>query len=374
MKMKTKVSVSLDPELSKAVLQVARELADSDARLIIYFASSSFAPVALAQQMSAAFPGIPTVGCTTAGEMVSGRMLQGSLAAMALGSELVARVDARLVSHLAEDTRGGVAKAFADFSRFFGRDVGALDPERYVGLVLADGLSGAEERLMDAIGDRTNVSFVGGSAGDDLKFQQTRVFLGATAASNAAVLVLIEPAAPFQIVKTQSFRVLPTRLVATKVNEPMRRVIEFNGEPAALAYARAVGVPVEQANTRFMTNPLGLLAGDEVFVRSPQRIDGGSIYFYCSVIEGTELALLESTDIVADTQKAVAAVQDASAVLDFCCILRTLELREKGRCDHYASIFARTPTLGFSTYGEEYIGHINQTSTMLVFRSRQGNS
>jgi hypothetical protein len=164
--------------------------------------------------------------------------------------------------------------------------------------------------------------------------------------------------------------VLPTKLVATKVNEPARRVIEFNGEPAAAAYAKAVGTSVDQASGRFMTNPVGLLAGSEVFVRSPQRIDSGSIYFYCAIHEGAELALLESTDIVADTERTIAAVPDALAILDFDCILRTLELRQKGLCDRYGSIFARTPTLGFSTYGEEYIGHINQTSTMLAFRSR----
>ena len=368
--MKTKLAVSLNPELSKAVSEISRGIADRDARLVVYYASTTYDPVPLAQQMALAFPGIPTVGCTTAGEIVSGRMLQGSLVAMALGSELVARAEARLLTQIARDTRGAVAAALADFSRAYGRGIGQLDPERYVGIVLADGLSGAEERLMDALGDQTNVPFVGGSAGDDLKFQKTRVFLGPDAVSNAAVLVLIEPAVPFQIVKTQSFRALPKRLVATKVNEPMRRVIELDGEPAASAYARAVGLPVEQAQTRFMRNPLGLLAGDEIFVRSPQRIEGGSIYFYCAILEGTELALLESTDIITDTQNALAAVKDAAAILDFDCILRTLELRDKGQCDRYAGLFAKTPTLGFSTYGEEYIGHINQTSTMLVFRSR----
>ena len=368
--MKTKISVSSNPDLGKAVAEVVRDIADKDARLIVYFASTAYPPTLLAPAMAAAFPGVLTVGCTTAGEIVSGRMLQGSLVAMALGSDLIVRAEARLLSRVAEDARAGVAAAFSELSRSFGYDVGKMDPERHVGLILADGLSGAEERLMDAIGDGTNVSFVGGSAGDDLKFQQTRVFLGGSAVSDAAIVVIIEAAVPFQILKTQSFRVLPTRLVATKVNEPMRRVIEFNGEPAALAYAKATGVRPEQANARFMTNPLGLLAGDEIFVRSPQRIEGGSVYFYCSIVEGTELALLESTDIIADTQKEVASVKDALAILDFDCILRTLELREKGHCDRYASIFAKTPTLGFSTYGEEYIGHINQTSTMLVFRSR----
>jgi len=368
--MKTKLSVSTDPVLRNAVAQVARELADGDSRLIVYYASPSYEPAALAQQMAAAFPGVPIMGCTAAGEIVSGRMVQGSLSAMALGSELVVRAEVRMVSHVAEDARGGVTSALADLARAFACEVSDMDPDRYVGLILVDGLSGAEERLMDAIGDRTNVAFVGGSAGDDLKFQKTLVFVGPNAASNAAVLAIIEPAVPFQILKTQSFRVLPSKLVATKVNEPMRRVIEFNGEPAAAAYAKAVGLPIEQASTRFMTNPVGLLAGDQIFVRSPQRIEGDSIYFYCAITEGAELSLLESTDIVADTEKIVASVPDAAAILDFDCILRTLELRQKKLCDRYGSLFAKVPTLGFSTYGEEYIGHINQTSTMLVFRSR----
>jgi len=50
------------------------------------------------------------------------------------------------------------------------------------------------------------------------------------------------------------------------------------------------------------------------------------------------------------------------------CILRTLELESKGITEAYGKLFTDIPTIGFSTYGEEYIGHINQTSTMLVFK------
>ncbi|MGP8246040.1 MAG: FIST N-terminal domain-containing protein [Bryobacteraceae bacterium] len=59
-------------------------------------------------------------------------------------------------------------------------------------IVLMDGMSGAEEGLMEKIGDRTDLFFVGGSAGDDLKFQNTQVMADGKAYTNAAVLLTLE--------------------------------------------------------------------------------------------------------------------------------------------------------------------------------------
>jgi hypothetical protein len=93
--------------------------------------------------------------------------------------------------------------------------------------------------------------------------------------------------------------------------------------------------------------------------------------FYCKVSEGMTLTLLESMDIVTDTKAAVeeklTEMGKISGIINFHCILRTLELESKNRTNDYARIFADIPTIGFSTYGEAFLGHINQTSTMLVF-------
>jgi hypothetical protein len=107
----------------------------------------------------------------------------------------------------------------------------------------------------------------------------------------------------------------------------------------------------------------------EPFVRSPQRVQDESIIFYCQIREGAQLRILEAADIVAGTRSAVQAqneLRPIAGLIDFDCILRTLELRAEQRCSEYGAIFEKIPTVGFSTYGEEYLGHINQTSTMLA--------
>jgi hypothetical protein len=85
-----------------------------------------------------------------------------------------------------------------------------------------------------------------------------------------------------------------------------------------------------------------------------------------------ELHVLNATDIVEDTRAALASKKRdlgrIRGLLNFNCILRTLQLRAENRCDEYGSLFSEIPSVGFSTYGEEYLGHINQTSTMLLFR------
>lgn len=84
------------------------------------------------------------------------------------------------------------------------------------------------------------------------------------------------------------------------------------------------------------------------------------------------LSLLESKNIVEDTQAAITKKQQEmptiTGIVNFHCILRTLELENKNQTTAYGNIFKDIPTIGFSTYGEEFIGHINQTSTMLIFK------
>jgi hypothetical protein len=98
-----------------------------------------------------------------------------------------------------------VSAACRGFEARLGVRMAELARDRWAGFVFTDGLSGAEERVMDRLSDATNAAFVGGSAGDDLAFKVTHVCANGEAASDASVLALFEARRPFEIVKTQSF-------------------------------------------------------------------------------------------------------------------------------------------------------------------------
>ena len=352
------------------VEEIKTRLRDTDTRFLIYFASSEQDQSRLAKAMHEAFSPADVIGCSTAGEIVSGKMLKGSVVAMSLSKEEIHDVKVEVVSNISDGV--DISPNFSAFEEYFGEPMDTMDFRKYVGIVLVDGLRGTEENLMDSIGDQTNVIFVGGSAGDDLNFKTTHVYKNGESLTNAAVLALLQPAKGFDFIKTQSFTPLDKTLTVTKANQSAREVIEFNGKPAAEAYAESLGVSPAEAPNLFMTNPVGLLIDGEPYVRSPQQINNNTMAFYCNVLEGMELAVLKSTDIVKDTREAVNRKEQElgsiSGIINFNCILRTLELENKGQTENYGKIFSKIPTIGFSTYGEEYLGHINQTSTMLAFR------
>lgn len=356
-------------KIDAAIEEIKNKFSGFDAKMILFFASSNFDPERTAAKFKEAFTDSITIGCSTAGEIVSGKMLKNSVIAMGLGHNVIGDLCFRVLQNISSEIE--IDQIFGEFEEYYQTPMEQMDFQSYVGLILTDGLSGAEEQIMDRIGDLTNVFFVGASAGDDLKFVSTHVYADGKAYTDASLLVLLKPLAQFDFIKTQSFTKRSEKLVPTKVAESSREVLEFNGIPAAKAYAQALKLSEEEAENRFMDNPVGLMVDGEPYVRSPQQYNGNSMVFYCKVVEGMELSVLQSEDIVSDTKTAIekkrSEMGGISGIINFHCILRTLELEKKNATEAYGEIFLDIPTIGFSTYGESFLGHINQTSTMLVF-------
>lgn len=356
--------------VDEMVDDIAGQLAGIDAKIVLFFASTKYDPRSVSKKMQESFPFAKVFGCSTAGEIAAGKMLDGSAVAMAFTDQAIKDVQIEVVEE--PQDKNAIRAAFASFESHYKVPMSEMDPSKYVGIVLVDGLSRVEEALMDGIGDLTNVTFIGGSAGDDFKFSTTHLYANGESFKKGAILALLKPGLNFTCIKTQSFKNLGKTLEVTKAGEEVREVLEFNGKPAAVAYAEAIGTSLEDAPKYFINNPVGLVIEGEPYVRAIQQFKGDGIRFFCGVLEGMELALLESDDIIGDTRKAISSAKEAmggiSALINFNCALRTAELKQKNLMREYGDLFADYPTIGFSTYGEQYIGNLNQTATIIVFK------
>jgi len=296
--------------------------------------------------------------------------VQDAVSAMAFSSKSVADAKVEVLENVSSGI--DVKPVFESFKEHFGISMSAADYRKYGGIILVDGLSTKEEEIMDKIGSQSNIMFTGGSASDAFKFDKTYVFANGKSYTDAALLVVFETVNGIDIIKTQSVDIKDVDLVITKADTEKRTVIEFDNKPAAERYAQALGVDRSEIDSMLFANPVGLVIESDVYIRSCQRTDGDALVFYCSMLENMELKLLQIRDILPDVKQAVEnkkkELGSISAIIDFRCILRTVQLENEGKIDDYADVFGGIEAIGFSTFGEQYLGHINQTSTMIVFK------
>jgi hypothetical protein len=350
-------------------------LGQRPAKAVLYFASAGYDPGELAGPLSARFPGAAVVGCSTAGEFTDAVQGTGGISAVALPEGIITHVAATL-GDLSGEVAVGTDRAIRHLEGTLGGRLRDLDPARHLGIVLIDGLHGAEELVNEHLGNAAPfLDIIGGSAGDDLGFDRTWVAVGDQVSYQGFALLICTAGVPFRVVKTCSFTpssAAPLRI--TKADVPARTVLEFDGRPAATVYAETLGVPVGELDASvWMEHPVGLMIDDHPWIRSPQSItpDGG-IKFYAQILEGMDVQVMNPGDLIGETAAAVAAARaglggHTSGAVWFDCILRRLEMDANNLQEPFLASLGETPAAGFHTYGETWLGHINQTLTGIVF-------
>lgn len=363
---------TLRTEPRAAALELARELGDGSG-LVLFFCSSEYDLERLGPELAARFRG-PIVGCTTAGELGPSGFQKGGMVAVRLTSPYItARTYAirgladcaARVSEIAEQIR-------------IERERSSLQSKAF-GLLLVDGLSMMEEPLASALYQSLgDIPIVGGSAGDDLRFVRTHVYVDGAFVSDAAVLTIFETILPFVAFKAHHFTASGRKLVVTSADNERRRIRELNGEPAAVAYARAIGCSLEQLDAHVCASfPLLVNIDGEQYIRSIATVNPDhSLTLFCAIDEGLVLSLGESQDPIACVSRAFdsarRAVGTPELVIACDCILRRLELEYRGLDQEIGRLYADNKVIGFSTYGEQYNSiHVNQTFTGIAVGSRK---
>ncbi|QFJ53796.1 FIST C-terminal domain-containing protein [Pseudobutyrivibrio xylanivorans] len=162
--------------------------------------------------------------------------------------------------------------------------------------------------------------------------------------------------------------------IATKVNLANKEVITLDGRPAADVYCQDADVSRNQLVDNVLTNPLGRVIGDQIFITSPYAIgNNGSLINYKKINENDSIQVMELKDydsIQADTRQHIRSENGKiSFIFSINCIYRHLLFSNKGYLNELiGNMKSLGPHIGIVGGGEQYKKqHVNQTMVCAVF-------
>ncbi|MER9326457.1 FIST signal transduction protein [Mesorhizobium sp. M0488] len=368
-----------EPDPDVFARAVATEAADIGAGFALLFFSQSLVEAgALSRALSTHAPALHHVGCSTAGEITPQGLEEGHVLAMLFPSASFTAVST-MVDSLSSSGMDRITGEVEALRRTLHARVGTERTENTFALCFIDGLSYAEEAVSSAIHwGLDDIPLLGGSAGDDLKFETTRLISNGKVTSDSAIIVLIATEIPFHVFKTDNFVPTDEKLVVTASDPDHRIVREFNAVSAAEEYAASVGI-VTQAMTplSFASHPMVVKVGGEYYCRSIQKMHtDGSLSFFCAIDDGVVLSIARPKDMVESTRTALREVEERlggiDMILGFDCVLRRLDALNRQVFREISELYRVNNVVGFGTYGEQYRSmHLNQTFTGIAFGDRQ---
>ncbi|MHB8509690.1 MAG: FIST signal transduction protein [Candidatus Dormibacteria bacterium] len=331
-------------------------------RLLVVFASNQHTLQPLLDGVRRTCPGVPLIGCSTAGEIASDGPGDAGVVVAALGGP-----GFTVATGYARDAAGRLREAGAEVA-----SVGAPGEGAYqVLLLLTDGLAGNQEEVVrgaySVVGAR--VPLVGGCAGDDLKMEKTFQFHGGEVLTGALVSALITSDGPIGIGVRHGWGPVGEAMLVTGSSDT--RVYSLDGKPALDVYLERLDAPLQARRdpatfTRFaMTHPLGLrrrTAEDVRFV-ADANFEDRSLGFIARVpqgamtwiMEGDDESVLDATDAACSAAVAQLLGHKPLGFLAFDCIARRGVLGEPGirrEVERISATADNAPVAGFYTYGE----------------------
>lgn len=368
-----------EPDAEAFALEVANEAADMDAGFALFFFSQELLEAkALAAAIGRHAPGLAYAGCSTAGEITPNGLEEGQAVALLFPTKSFTAKSV-MIRDLAMSGMDVISNQVEQLKLELYARTGGPGSSQIFALCFIDGLSYAEEAVSSAIHwGLDDIPLIGGSAGDDLKFETTTLISNGSVASDCAIVVLVATDIPFHVFKTENFVPTNDKLVVT-ASDPDRRIVhEFNAGPAAAEFAAAVGIEAHQLTPlSFASHPVVVRVGGEYYCRSIQKMNSdGSLSFFCAIDDGIVLSIAQPKGMVESTRTALKNVSDRlggiDMILGFDCVLRRLDARNRQVFRRISDLYRDNKVVGFGTYGEQYRSmHLNQTFTGIAFGHRQ---
>ncbi len=350
--------LSRAPDPARAVAEAARAI-DPAATA---FALAILPRAGGAEALSRVFRGVPTVAVVAPGQ-ITDRGYEGEAVQVLGFSARHFRAAVLRVPDLSRLSIDRLARQAREAAEAFGHTPGRV---RFA-LSFADGRAEQEDLLISTLaGALDDMEVYGGSVGPETVggavFHEDRFH------EDAALVVLLET--DLDVAGIGFTHVLPTdiRMVVTDADARARRVDTLNGAPAAAEYARLVGcAETELGPGIFAENPTLIRQNRSHYVRAIRAANpDGSLSFLSQIDDGLILTLGRGRGIEGALEAGLDLVRDGGRrpeiVLGFDCILRRLEIAEKGLDASVSRIFRAARVAGLNTWGEQYCGlHLNQT-------------
>ncbi|MBZ9855830.1 FIST signal transduction protein [Mesorhizobium sp. CA13] len=367
-----------EPDPDVFARAVAAEAAAIEAGFALLFFSQRLVEAgAITRAIAAHAPALHYAGCSTAGEITPQGLEEGHILAMLLPSASFTAVSTT-VDNLSSSGLDRVTGDVEDLRRTLHGRIGGERTRNTFALCFIDGLSYAEEAVSSAIHwGLDDIPLLGGSAGDDLKFETTSLISNGKVTSDSAIIVLVATEIPFHVFKTDNFVPTDEKLVVTASDPDHRIVREFNATNAAEEYAASVGIVAQTLTPlSFASHPVVVKVGGEYYCRSIQKMHAdGSLSFFCAIDDGVVLSIAQPKDMVESTRAALLDVEarlgGIDMIIGFDCVLRRLDARNRQVFREISELYRVNNVIGFGTYGEQYRSmHLNQTFTGIAFGER----
>lgn len=358
--------------------EFARDLAQAatdtrTALAYIFFSQDMFEPQELTLAIAEHAPELNYAGCSTAGEITPAGYCEGQIVAFLFPQDQFTASSA-MVENLATCSMDDVVTRLSAMRRDMENDL-SDDGSQIFGVLLIDGLSRAEEAFTSALyWSLDNIPLIGGSSGDNLRFQNTKLIMNGEVKSDTAIVIFIRSKVPFRVFKTDNFVPTDQKLVVTASDPDNRTVRELNAEPAAKAYAEAIGIDPESLGPMsFASHPVVVRIGGDFYCRSIQKLNpDGSLSFFCAIDNGIVLTIAQPKGMVESTNEALREIEEElggiDVLLGFDCVLRRLDAQNRQSFHALTQLYRKHHVSGFCTYGEQYRSmHLNQTLTGIAF-------
>lgn len=348
----------------EAYQMALNQIAGEKPELVLVFASSKFDQKQLLDSIKSEIENVPVIGCSTSGEITNQGPNKESVAVMALRADNI-------------DFAIGLGKGVKENSRQAGQQAAEDVQKKLVNkpsmfIMLPDGLTGNGAEIVRGVLDVLGEHFplVGGSAGDDFKFEKTFEYYQGEVFNDTVIGIGMTGKFAWGVGVRHGWEPIGLPMKATKSEGAVLK--ELDNKPALRIYEDYFGKKAEElirepiARMAY-TYPLGMSVkgSPELLIRDVVIAnEKGEITCAAEIPQGSEIRLM-----LGDPEKAIKSAKEAAenaklqlqganpkAIFVFDCMARNKLLgpRIGEEIEALQEILGKdVPLIGFYTYGEQ---------------------